>query len=81
MCSIRQTNEDLSLTLYHTVENGVVLTAMNTDPLLPNLKARFRRLHEHLGPPLLTTSCDCSLRRLELKVGGDMQATIAFLRS
>ncbi|EPJ5352624.1 porin [Pseudomonas aeruginosa] len=43
--------------------------------------AQFRRLHERLGPPLLTIGCDCFLRRLELEVGGDTQATAAFLRS
>ncbi|HBP1294856.1 TPA: GfdT protein, partial [Pseudomonas aeruginosa] len=66
---------------YCAVENGIVLTAMSTGPLLPNLEAQFRRLHERLGPPLLTIGCDCFLRRLELEVGGDTQATAAFLRS
>ena len=79
--SIQQANEDLSLTFYCAVENGIVLTAMSTGPLLPNLEAQFRRLHERLGPPLLTIGCDCFLRRLELEVGGDTQATAAFLRS
>ncbi len=57
--SIQQANEDLSLTFYCAVENGIVLTAMSTGPLLPNLEAQFRRLHERLGPPLLTIGCDC----------------------
>ena len=79
--AIQKVNDDLSLTFYCAVENGIVLTAMSTGPLLPNLEAQFRRLHERLGPPLLTIGCDCFLRRLELEVGGDTQATAAFLRS
>ena len=82
MRSIQQANEDLSLTFYCAVENGIVLTSDEHRPaLLPNLEAQFRRLHERLGPPLLTIGCDCFLRRLELEVGGDTQATAAFLRS
>ncbi|WP_371367313.1 nitric oxide-sensing protein NosP [Pseudomonas sp. QL9] len=79
--SIQQVHDDLSLTFYCAVETGIVLTAMSTGPLLPNLQAQFRRLHERLGPPLLTIGCDCFLRRLELEVAGDTAATSEFLRS
>ena len=79
--SIQQINDDLSLTFYCAVENGIVLTAMRTGPLLPGLQEQFRRLHERLGPPLLTIGCDCFLRRLELEVAGDTEATAEFLRS
>lgn len=78
--SIQQVHDDFSLTFYCAVENGIVLTAMSTGPLLPNLQAQFARLHERLGPPLLTIGCDCFLRRLELEVAGDSAATAAFLR-
>ena len=79
--SIQQVNDDLSLTFYCAVENGIVLTVMHTGPLLPGLQAQFQRLHERLGPPLLTIGCDCFLRRLELEVAGDTEPTAAFLRS
>ncbi|MFV3413676.1 nitric oxide-sensing protein NosP [Pseudomonas sp. NY15436] len=79
--SIQQINDDLSLTFYCAVENGIVLTAMSTGPLLPGLQAQFQRLHERLGPPLLTIGCDCFLRRLELEVAGDTEPTAEFLRS
>ncbi|MCY1282671.1 FIST N domain protein [compost metagenome] len=78
--SIQQVNDDLSLTFYCAVENGIVLTAMGTGPLLPNLQTQFQRLHERLGPPLLTIGCDCCLRRLELEVANGTAATSAFLR-
>ncbi|QEY62819.1 GfdT protein [Metapseudomonas lalkuanensis] len=65
--SIQRVNPDLSLTFYCAVENGIVLTAMRTGPLLPNLEALFERLGERLGAPLLTIGCDCFLRRLEIE--------------
>lgn len=78
--AIQQVNDDLSLTFYCAVETGIVLTAMRTGPLLPNLEAQFQRLHERLGPPLLTIGCDCFLRRLELESAGTAAATSEFLR-
>ncbi|WP_044872343.1 nitric oxide-sensing protein NosP [Pseudomonas sp. LFM046] len=65
--SIQRVNPDLSLTFYCAVENGIVLTAMRTGPLLPNLETLFQQLGERLGPPLLTIGCDCFLRRLEIE--------------
>ncbi len=65
--SIQRVNDDLSLSFYCAVENGIVLTAMTPGPLTPNLQGLFNRLHERLGPPLLTIGCDCFLRRLEVE--------------
>ncbi|MCY1492670.1 FIST N domain protein [compost metagenome] len=78
--SIQQVNDDLSLTFYCAVETGIVLSAMTPGPLQPNLEAQFARLHERLGPPLLTIGCDCFLRRLELEASGGAAATAEFLR-
>lgn len=72
--SIQRVNPDLSLTFYCAVENGIVLTAMRTGPLLPNLESLFERLGERLGPPLLTIGCDCFLRRLEIENDADALA-------
>ncbi|BAN48886.1 nitric oxide-sensing protein NosP [Metapseudomonas resinovorans] len=69
--SVQRVNADRSLSFYCAVENGIVLTAMRTGPLLPNLDALFQRLEARLGPPLLTIGCDCFLRRLEIE--GDAQ--------
>ena len=68
--SIQKVNDDLSLTFYCAVENGIVLTAMQPGPLMPNLEALFQRLEQRLGPPLLTIGCDCFLRRLEIEADG-----------
>ncbi|HSC85171.1 MAG TPA: nitric oxide-sensing protein NosP [Pseudomonas sp.] len=78
--SIQQVNADRSLTFYCAVENGIVLTAMEPGPLLPNLQQQFQRLRARLGPPLLTIGCDCVLRRLELAGGSGMQEVSEFLR-
>jgi len=78
--SIQKVNDDLSLTFYCAVENGIVLTAMQPGPLMPNLEALFQRLEQRLGPPLLTIGCDCFLRRLEIEADGSSEQTSAFLR-
>ncbi|MHB1370580.1 MAG: nitric oxide-sensing protein NosP [Pseudomonadaceae bacterium] len=78
--AIQKVNDDLSLTFYCAVENGIVLTAMQPGPLMPNLEALFQRLEQRLGPPLLTIGCDCFLRRLEIEAAGTSEETSAFLR-
>lgn len=79
--SIQQVHDDLSMSFYCAVENGIVLTAMRPGPLLPNLHNLFERLHQRLGPPLLTIGCDCFLRRLELESDGRADEVADFLRS
>ncbi|MDU9416458.1 nitric oxide-sensing protein NosP [Pseudomonas sp. zfem005] len=78
--SIQRVNDDLSLSFYCAVENGIVLTGMRPGPLLPNLQALFQRLEQRLGPPLLTIGCDCFLRRLEIESDGGVEQTGEFLR-
>jgi len=79
--SIQRVNEDLSLTFYCAVENGIVLTAMRPGPLLPNLEGVFEGLRQRLGPLLLTIGCDCFLRRMEIEGEGGVEPVSAFLRS
>lgn len=78
--SIQRVNDDLSLSFYCAVENGIVLTGMRPGPLLPNLQALFQRLKQRLGAPLLTIGCDCFLRRLEIESDGGVEQTGEFLR-
>ena len=81
MRSIQRVNDDLSLTFYCAVENGIVLTAMQPGPLLPDLQSVFDGLRERLGPLLLTIGCDCFLRRMEIEGRDGVDAISAFLRS
>ncbi|MCQ4310450.1 FIST signal transduction protein [Pseudomonas stutzeri] len=78
--SIQKVNDDLSLTFYCAVENGIVLTAMRPGPLMPNLETLFERLEQRLGAPLLTIGCDCFLRRLEIETEETSEQASAFLR-
>ncbi|MBS7663123.1 FIST signal transduction protein [Pseudomonas lalucatii] len=79
--SIQRVNEDLSLSFYCAVENGIVLTAMRPGPLLANLEGAFDGLRRRLGPVLLTIGCDCFLRRLEIEAEDGVEAVAALLRS
>ena len=72
--AIQQTNPDQSLTFYCAVENGIVLTAMNTTSLLENVNQLFQGLNQRLGELLITIGCDCFLRRLEIESTGGQDA-------
>ena len=68
--SIQQVNDDLSLTFYCAVENGIVLTVMEPGPIIPNLNSEFKRIKRHIGEPQIVIGCDCFLRRLEIELSG-----------
>jgi hypothetical protein len=78
--SIQQVNDDLSLSFYCAVENGIVLTAMRPGELLPNIEQLFEDLGRRLGEPLLTIGCDCFLRRLEGESNGSVAELSRFMR-
>lgn len=65
--SIQRVNDDLSLTFYCAIGQGMVLTAMQGEAILPNLQQTLAELEESLGAPLVTLGCDCFLRRLEFE--------------
>ncbi len=64
--AIQKVNEDLSLTFYCAMANGMVLTAMKPGDLIANLTAQLQHLSSNLGEPVLTIGCDCVLRKLEV---------------
>lgn len=78
--SIQKVNEDLSLTFYCAVGNGMVLTAMQPLPILPDLEKRFAQIESRIGEPLITLGCDCFLRRLETEQLESLQQASAFLQ-
>jgi hypothetical protein len=78
--AIQQVHEDLSLSFYCAVENGIVLTVMRPGPILPNLQTLFDGLQARLGDLLLTIGCDCFLRRMELEDNGDLEQIGNYLR-
>lgn len=79
--SIQSVNPDLSLTFYCAVGNGIVLTAMEPLPILPDLERCFKAIEGRIGQPLMTIGCDCFLRRLETEhLGGIEEASDFFIR-
>lgn len=66
--SIQSVNDDLSLTFYCAVENGIVLTLMEPGELISKLDQQLTREEQALGEHLLTLGCDCFLRRLEAQI-------------
>lgn len=78
--SIQRVNEDLSLSFYCAVENGIVLTAMRAAPILDDLREVLDGIVARLGPPRLVIGCDCFLRRLEIESDGKSEAASALLR-
>ncbi|PXY00031.1 nitric oxide-sensing protein NosP [Halomonas sp. LBP4] len=79
--SIQRVNEDLSLSFYCAVENGIVLTAMRAAPILDDLREVLDGIVARLGPPRLVIGCDCFLRRLEIESDGESEAASSLLRA
>ncbi|MCG6658195.1 GfdT protein [Halomonas campisalis] len=79
--SIQRVNEDLSLSFYCAVENGIVLTAMRAAPILDDLRDVLDEIIARLGSPRLVIGCDCFLRRLEIEADGVSDAASALLRA
>lgn len=77
--SIQRVNDDLSLTFYCAVGNGIVLTPMAPQPILPDLERRFADIEQRIGTPLVTLGCDCFLRRLETEHLDALEAASTFL--
>lgn len=76
--SIQRVNPDGSLTFYCAVGEGAVLTAMATQPILPDLEQRFAEIEQRIGEPLVTIGCDCVLRRLECEQRNEVADASAF---
>jgi len=64
--SIQKVNPDNSLTFYCAIEEGLVLTLANREPIIENIASLFEGLKEKLGPLDLTLTFECILRRLEV---------------
>jgi hypothetical protein len=73
--SIQKVNEDLSLTLFCAIEEGVVLRAARGVDLVDNLEQIFAGIEAEIGHPQLVLGCDCVLRKLEI-VGDSLAAQV-----
>ncbi|MFY0665196.1 MAG: FIST C-terminal domain-containing protein [Natronospirillum sp.] len=78
--SIQRVNADDSITFYCAVGNGMVLTTMAPQPILPDLERCFAAIEARIGKPLMTLGCDCFLRRTELEYRAQDATASHFLR-
>lgn len=78
--SIQRVHSDSSLSFYCAVENGIVLTAMQSTPLLENLTMMLAGVNARLGMPSVIIGCDCFLRRMELEALGHVGQASQLLR-
>lgn len=78
--SIQRVNADQSLSFYCAVENGIVLTAMQSTPLLENLQSMLAGVTARLGAPSIIIGCDCFLRRMELEALAHVDQASQLLR-
>ncbi|MDO6564578.1 nitric oxide-sensing protein NosP [Amphritea sp. 1_MG-2023] len=78
--SIQSVNDDLSLTFYCAVENGIVLTLMQPGELMSSLDQQLTEKEVTLGEHLITLGCDCFLRRLEGRIRGQSEQVSALLQ-
>lgn len=68
--SIRNVNEDGSLTFYCAIDEGVVLSAGAASDMVTDLNRLFARIERAVGPPAAILGFDCIFRRLELETRG-----------
>jgi hypothetical protein len=68
--SIQKANEDLSLTCYCAIDEGLIVSIGEaTDPII-TMQQAFAKLEQTLPEPAVIIACDCILRRLEFEQEG-----------
>jgi hypothetical protein len=65
--SIQQVNEDLSLTFFCAIDQGIVLTGMYSTGLVTHTHNMLKLIGEELGHPELVIGYDCIHRRIEME--------------
>lgn len=68
--SIQKINEDLSLTCYCAIEEGLIVAIGEAKDPVDTLKQAFDKVHETIPEPAVIIGCDCILRRLQFEQEG-----------
>ena len=68
--SIQKWNEDLSLTCYCAIEEGLIVAIGKAKDPARTLKQAFDKVHETIPEPSVIIGCDCILRRLQFEQEG-----------
>lgn len=72
--SIQKVNDDLSLTCYCAIDEGLILhVGEGIDPA-QCLQDAFAEIHSKIPEPQVILGCDCILRRLEYEQKGSVEA-------
>lgn len=65
--SIQRLNDDLSLTFFCAIDQGIVLTRMYSTGLVSHTHNTLKSIASSLGPPQLVIGYDCIHRRIEMQ--------------
>lgn len=68
--SILKWNEDLSLTCYCAIEEGLIVSIGKAEDPVQTFNRAFAKVHETIPEPLVIIGCDCILRRLQFEKEG-----------
>ena len=63
--SIQQLNEDLSLTFFCAIDNGLVLTVARSEGMVASSRTAIENLEEQIGPIDIMFGFDCIYRKLD----------------
>jgi hypothetical protein len=77
--SIQQVNEDLSMTCYCAVEEGLVVAIGKAVDVMTTLEHAFDEVRSAVPDPALIIGCDCILRRVEFEQTGMDDRVGAFM--
>jgi hypothetical protein len=72
--SIRQLNDDLSLTFFCAIDNGIILTKLEDTGMLEHFTSEMSTASERIGDVQLVIGCDCIHRFHEADVKEQLDA-------
>lgn len=70
--SIRQVNEDLSLTFFCAIDNGIILSKLEDTGMLDHFRGLMNSAISRIGPLQITIACDCIHRFHEARAKGTL---------
>jgi hypothetical protein len=68
--SIQKCNQDLSLTCYCAIEEGLIVAIGKAEDPVRTLEQSFAKVREIIHDPAIIIGCDCILRRLQFEQEG-----------
>lgn len=64
--AVQKVNEDLSLSFFCAIDNGVVMSTCRRGNIVEHLRDTLEGLKRRVGPPQLVIGCECIFRQLEI---------------